>query len=79
MKKSLLITLFLLIVSHTYSQKLCKSVDEFNGQITYNYESILIENDNNSNIVTLSPYFKEVGGEDRIFGIDYWSEGIRMY
>lgn len=63
MKKSLLITLFLLIVSHTYSQKLCKRVDEFDGKISYRYESYLMEIDNNSNQLIISPFFKEVEGK----------------
>jgi hypothetical protein len=63
MKKSLLITLFIFIVTNTYSQFLCKNVDEFKGSTSYLVDRLFVEVDDNSNLVSILPFFKEVEGK----------------
>ena len=62
-KKSLLVSLFLLININTYSQFLCKNVDEFKGSTSYLVDRLFVEVDDNSNLVSIQPFFQEVEGK----------------
>jgi len=76
MKKSLLVSLFLLIVSNTYSQFLCKNVDEFKGSTSYLVDRLFVEVDDNSNLVSIQPFLQEVEGKVQFLEIIIKVKGL---
>jgi hypothetical protein len=62
-KTWLTISLFILVNNISYSQRICKTVDEFTNEINYRFDQVLIENDDNSNLVSMYPYFRVIDGK----------------
>lgn len=73
----LLITLTLLLFSvSVYSQSICKEVDEFTGKTTYMFNTSFVEVDDNSNLISMNPYFREVEGKVQFLEIIIKVKGL---
>ena len=59
------LTILLLITANniSFSQRICKTVDEFTNSINYRFDQVMIENDDNSNLISMYPYFRVIDGK----------------